>query len=190
MASQPAENQKRRQYHVDDYRAGGDHHARLEIADSAQRRRLRDEHELECHRRNEPEKVLSRERGRLGVGAHRAGVGKSHQHSHNQKSNSCNDGQHLCLIEHQLRILAVLSSHRVRHDGRRADAEHLCQGEHDKGEVAGYCNGGDRVRAEPADPVQVDQEIQRLEDHRHEHEARGLQQMPGERSGGEVFHHR
>src|SRR5438552_15547629 len=44
------------------------------------------------------------------------------------------------------------------------------------------------MRAEPADPVEVDQEIQRLEDHRHEHEGRGLQQLPGERSGGEVFH--
>jgi hypothetical protein len=107
------------------------------------------------------------------------------------RSRICAEGterQHLRLIEHQLRIVVVLSSDRVRHDGRRADAEHLCQGEHNKRKVAGYSNGGDRVRAESADPIEVDQEIQRLEDHRHEHEARGLQQMPGERSGGEVFH--
>ena len=188
VAGHPAENKKRRQHHVDDYRAGRDQHAWLEIADSAQCRRLRDQHELECHRRNEPEKVLSRERGRLRIGAHRAAERKSHQHSDNQKNNSYNDGQHLRLIEHQLRIVVALSSDRVRHGGRRADAEHLGQGKHDEGGVAGYCNGGDRVRAESANPVEVDQEIQRLEDHRHEHEARGLQQMPGERSGGKVFH--
>ena len=138
--------------------------------------------------RNEPEKILSRERARLGVSAHRATVRKSHQHSHNQKNNSCNYGQNLRLIEHPLRFFVVLSSDRVRHGGRRADAEHLCKGEHDKGEVPCYSNGCDSVRAEPANPIEVDEEIQRLEDHRHEHEARGLQQMSAERSGGEVFH--
>ena len=42
--------------------------------------------------------------------------------------------------------------------------------------------------AEPADPVQVNQEIQGLKEHRHEHEARGLQKMPRDRPRREVLH--
>ena len=77
--------------------------------------------------------------------------------------------------------VAILPAGRVRDERRRADAEHLRHREHDEHQVAGDADGGDGLRAEAADPVQIDQEVQRLEDHRHEHEAGGLEQMPRRR---------
>ena len=41
---------------------------------------------------------------------------------------------------------------------------------------------------ETADPVEIDEEIQRLEHHRHQHEAGGFHQMTGNRACCQVFH--
>src|SRR5439155_24218281 len=60
--------------------------------------------------------------------------------------------------------------------------------ERDESEVAGNAHGGDRLRPQSAYPIQVDQEVERLKDHRDQHEAGGLEQMPGDRPGGEVVH--
>mgnify|MGYP003694147637 CR=1 FL=1 len=38
------------------------------------------------------------------------------------------------------------------------------------------------------DPVEVDQEVERLEDHGDQHEAGGLEQMTGDGAFGEVLH--
>ena len=96
--------------------------------------------------------------------------------------------QHLRLVEDEQRLLVVLASRRVRHQRRRADAEHLRHREDDERQVAGDADRGDRFLAQAADPVEIDQEVERLEHHRDEHEAGGLEQMAGDRSGGEVLH--
>ena len=44
------------------------------------------------------------------------------------------------------------------------------------------------VSAQTSDPVEIDEDVKGLKHHAHQHEAGGLQQMPGERSGGEVLH--
>ena len=46
----------------------------------------------------------------------------------------------------------------------------------------------DRLRAEPPDPIEVDQHVQRLEEHRDQHEAGRLEKVPRQRTGGEVLH--
>ncbi len=76
----------------------------------------------------------------------------------------------------------------MRHQRGDADAEHLRDGEHDERQVPGDRHAGDRLLAEPADPVEIDQEVQRLKDHGHQHEAGRFQQMPRDRPGGEVLH--
>jgi hypothetical protein len=76
----------------------------------------------------------------------------------------------------------------VRDHGRRADAEHLGEGEDDETEIARNANGGNGFGAESADPVQVDEKVQCLKDHGDEHEARGLQQMAREWPGCEILH--
>lgn len=82
----------------------------------------------------------------------------------------------------------ILAPEGVRDHGGGAHAEHLRQGEDDEGEIAGDGDGGDGRGAEAAHPVQVDEEVEGLRDHRHEHEARGLQQVARDRAGGEVLH--
>ena len=96
--------------------------------------------------------------------------------------------EHLRLVEQELGLRVILPPDRVRHHRRRPDAEHLRERQHDEAQVPGDADRRDRLRAEAPDPVQVDQEIQRLEDHRDEHEARGLQQVPREWSRGEILH--
>ena len=65
----------------------------------------------------------------------------------------------------------------VRHQRRRADAEHLGSGEDQEEQVAADPDGGHGLGAEAADPVEIHQHIQRLEEHRHQHVAGGLQQV-------------
>ncbi len=76
----------------------------------------------------------------------------------------------------------------MRHHRRRPDAEHLRDREHEKRQVGADADRRHGVGAQAPDPEQIDQHVQRLEDHAHEHEAGGLDQVAGERSGGEVLH--
>lgn len=88
-----------------------------------------------------------------------------------------------------LRFRAVFPTSRVRNDRGRADAEHLGKPEDDEREIAGDRDAGNRFRPEPANPVEIDEEVKRLKDHHHEHEARGLEQVARDRAGGEILHH-
>ena len=83
----------------------------------------------------------------------------------------------------------ILPAGGVRDDGRRADAEHLGQGEDDEGQIADDADRRDRLGSEPADPVEVDQEVQGLEKHRHEHEAHSRKQVLRERASRQVALH-
>src|SRR4029079_15649875 len=76
----------------------------------------------------------------------------------------------------------------MRHEGGNADAEHLGDREHDKRPVAGNANPGNRLFPESSDPVQIDEEIEGLKHHRHEHEAGGLQEMARQRAGRQILH--
>ena len=55
-------------------------------------------------------------------------------------------------------------------------------------EVARDAHGCDGCRTEATDPVEVDQHIQRLENHHEQHEAHGLEQMPRDGAGREILH--
>ena len=68
-ARAPAEDQKRREDHVDDDRCRLHDHAGLEVSCAAQRRPHRDHRELQRHRGNEPGQVLGRHVGRPAIGA-------------------------------------------------------------------------------------------------------------------------
>jgi len=76
----------------------------------------------------------------------------------------------------------------MRHQRGGADGQHLRNRDHDERQVSREADGGDRIRAEPAHPEKIDQYIERLEDHAHEHEARGFQEMVCQGAGREVLH--
>ena len=80
--------------------------------------------------------------------------------------------QHLRLVEDEDGAVPILLPRRVRHERRRADAQHLRDGEDDEREVAGDADAGHGLLSQPSDPVQIDEEVERLEDHRHQHVAR------------------
>ena len=184
----PAEDQDGRQDDIDDHRGGLDDHAGLEVAGAAKGRPHRHHEELQGHRRHHPREVLDRQAPRALVGAHRAGEGAARrQRDHQEREAGCNR-QALRLVEDDVGALAVLAPGRVRDQRGRSDAQHLRGGEHEEHQVAADGHGRHRVRPEAADPVEVDEDVERLEDHADEHEARGLQQVRGDRAGREILH--
>jgi hypothetical protein len=74
--------------------------------------------------------------------------------------------------------------------GCGADAKRLCEREHDDRKVAGETHAGNRFLAEPADEIQIHQQVQRLKRRRQRDERRELQQMAGHRPLGQIFHGR
>ncbi|MEJ7758583.1 MAG: hypothetical protein WKF55_03200 [Gemmatimonadaceae bacterium] len=90
-------------------------------------------------------------------------------------------------MNRKARLIVFLPAHSVRHHRCRTDAEHPRQREHDERQIAGNAHRRDRIRPESPHPVEIDQEIQRLKRHRHEHEARRFQEMACDRSGGEIL---
>ena len=187
-ARAPAEDQHRREHDVEDDRRGLHDHAGPEVAGAAQRRAHRDQAELQRHRRDEPEQVLARQRrGRL-VGAERARVRVAHGERDDEEQDADDERQHLRLVEHEGRLRLIAPARGVRDERRRADAEHLRGGQHDEHQVAADADGGDRFGAQPADPVEIDEDVERLEDHADQHVAGRFQEMAGERSRREILH--
>ena len=184
----PAENQERGEDHVDHDGAALHPHARLEIAGAAQRRAHRDHGKLQGHRRNKPQQEL------LGGNPHplgRALTGRvlmAEQHRDGEEQQAHRHRQHLRLIEQENRALLILAARRVRHQRRRADAQHLGDRDHHERKIAAEANRADRVGAEASHPEQIDQDVERLEDHADEHEAGRLEEMSGEGTGREVLH--
>jgi hypothetical protein len=76
----------------------------------------------------------------------------------------------------------------MRNDGGCSDAKHLRHCENDERKVAGDTDSSDCIGAESPNPVQVDEEVQSLKYHRHEHEAHGFQQMARNRAGRQILH--
>ena len=125
---------------------------------------------------------------RRRVGGERPDVEAPAGHRDDQEQRRRSRGEPLRLVEDVAGARAVPGAGRVRDQRGRADAQHLRAGQHDERQVAGDADGGDRFLAEAADPVEIDQEVQRLRQHRDQHEAGRAQQVPRQRSGGEVFH--
>jgi hypothetical protein len=128
------------------------------------------------------------EGSRGGVGTQGSRVRPPERHAQSEEHHAGDRGQHLGLIEEHHRAVAFLPPHRVGHHRRRADAEHLRHRQDDERQIAGDRHARDGLLAEPADPVQIDEEVQRLKDHRHQHETGGLQQMSGDGSRSQVLH--
>ena len=80
-------------------------------------------------------------------------------------------------VEDQLRVLPLAPPGSVRHERRRAHGEHLRHGEHDGHQIPRDADRGDRLFAKTPDPVEIGEEIERLENHRHQHEAGGFEQV-------------
>ena len=86
------------------------------------------------------------------------------------------------MVEHQVRAVAILSTDGMGDKRRRADSKHLRDRQHDKHQVSGNRHSGNRLLPKTADPIQINQEVKGLKQHRHKHEARGFQQMPDNRA--------
>src|SRR5216117_1413378 len=99
MAGAPAEDEERREDHVEDDRHGSHHHAGLEVADGAQGGTHRHQAELQRHGRDEPGEVLHRELGGARVRGHAAGVGEARHQADYQEQDARHDRQHLRLVE-------------------------------------------------------------------------------------------
>ncbi len=184
----PPEDEEGREHDVDDHRGRLHDHARLEVAGAAKRRAHRDHRELQCHRGDEPEEIF------LGGDAHpfaralAGGVLMARQHRDREEDDCDAHRQHLRLVEEEDRVVLILPSRGVRHERGGADAKHLRDRDHDERQVAGQPDRSDRVGAEPAHPEQIDQDVERLEDHADQHEARRFEEVARQRTGGEVLH--
>ena len=82
----------------------------------------------------------------------------------------------------------ILAAHGLGDERGRAHAQRLREGEHDHHEIAGQPDAGDRFLAKPADEVEVDEEVQRLKDHRQRDKRGELQHVSGDWAFGEVAH--
>ena len=188
--SDPAEDQERRQHHVEEHGDGLDHHAGLEVAGAPQRRAHGHHSELERRGGNEPQQVIGGQCGGAGVGAQASRVDRTQRHHEDQEHRAGQHREHLRLVEHQQRAVVLLPTGGVGDQRGGADAEHLRHRQHDEHQVAADADRRHRFLAEATHPVEIDQEVEGLEQHGHQHEAGGAQQVPGDRAGGEVLHYR
>ena len=123
-----------------------------------------------------------------GSGLNAAHVRPTQRRHDNLKHRADQRGKQQRLREHLLRLLALFPPRGMRDERGCADRKHLRNREDDEGQVAGDAYAGDGFSSEAADPVEVDEEVQGLENHRHQHEAGGLQKMACDAAGGEVLH--
>ncbi len=184
----PAEDEERRQHDVQDHRCSRDDHPGLEVSGAAQRGTHRNHRELQRHRRDEPQEIVRGQRCRARIRAERVHIGDADGHAADQEAQADDHRQHLRLIEDEQRAGAIFLSSGMRHKRRDADAQHLRNRQNDECEIPGNADARDRFLPQPPDPVQVDEKIQRLKHHRHEHEARRLEEMARDRSGRQVLH--
>ncbi len=155
-AGAPAEDEERRENHIEDHRRGPHHHAGLEVADGAQGGAHGYQAELQRHGRDEPREILRRQLGGARVRGHAPGVGETRHHANHQEQGARHHRQHLRLVEEHDRFRRIFAADGVGDHGGGADAEHLGQGEHDEGQIAGDADGRDGGGAEAAHPVEVD----------------------------------
>ena len=167
-----------------------DDHPGFEVTRAAKRRAHRHDRKLQRHRRDEPEQVALGLLLHGRVCAERRRVRGAIEHRDGQKGDAGRHRQDLRLVEQKRRAVVLLPPRRMRHHRRRTDAQHLREGQHHERQVGTDADRGYGIGAEPPDPEQIDQHIERLKDHADEHEAGGLDQMAGERSCGEVLHRR
>ena len=92
------------------------------------------------------------------------------------------------LVEDQVGARLVLAADRLRDQRHGADAQHLRQRHDQKGGIAGRADAGDGRIAQAADEVQVDQEIQRLEDHAGRDRRSQAHQVAIDRTVAQVTH--
>ena len=98
--------------------------------------------------------------------------------------------QHLRLIEDECGLCLIAPAGGVCDERRRAHAKHLCRSEDDKRQVAADADRGDCRGAQTAHPVQIDENVQRLEDHADQHVTGRPEEMSRQRSCGEILHSR
>ena len=63
--------------------------------------------------------------------------------------------------------------------GALVTRELLRGGQDDESEIAGDADGGNRGGPQSADPVEIDEHVQRLKDHADQHVAGRFQEVPG-----------
>ena len=186
MVGHPAEDQERREDHVENDGRRLHHHAGLEVPRAAQSSAHRDERELERHRRHEPAQVLVRARSRVGVGGERARVSRAQRRCDHEEHGPGQHREHKRLVEDQESMLPVLAAGGMRDQRGRADPEHLRERQDQEHQVPADPDRCHRLLAQATHPVEVHQVVEGLEEHRDQHEAGGLEQVARDRAGRQI----
>ncbi len=82
----------------------------------------------------------------------------------------------------------ILSPGGLRDQRRRSDAERLRQCQDDHHQISRHPHRGDRLLPEPAHPVKIGQQVERLHEHAHGHERGHVQQVANHRAFCEILH--
>ncbi len=82
----------------------------------------------------------------------------------------------------------IFSAGGLRDQRGCSHAQHLSERQHDHRNVARNTYRGDRFFPEVSYPVEIGQQIEGLRHHAHGQERRHMQQMPGDRTLGKIFH--
>jgi hypothetical protein len=93
----------------------------------------------------------------------------------------------LCLVEDDRGLCLIATAGGMSHKCCRTDAEHLRGGEDNKGEIAADADRGNGGSTQAPDPVEIDEHVQRLENHADQHVAGRPQEMPGQRSSCQIL---
>ncbi len=125
---------------------------------------------------------------RRGVGRDCGDVGTGERIAADQRRERARDGEQHRLVEHEIRVGAVAAAHGLRDQRDGADSEHLGQRHDHEHQRARRADAGDGRIAEPCDEVEVDQEIQRLEDHAGGHWRGHREDVPDDRALRQVLH--
>ena len=173
---------------VQQHRQRLDRHRRLDDARAAQRGAHDDLRKAEREARQEPVQIRDAFGLRRRVGRDRGDVGTRERIAADQRRERARDGEQHRLVEHEIRVGAVAAAHGLRDQRDGADAEHLGQRHDHEHQRARRADAGDGRVAEPCDEVEVDQEIQRLEDHAGGHRRGHREDVPDDRALRQVLH--
>ena len=143
---------------------------------------------MEEQRGDIPTQILLPEHRRRRVGRQPPAIRISHDERHQQKERPDQDGEHQRLVEQKLRVVTILASERVRDQRGRPHAQRLRQREHEEGQIPRHPHAGDRLLSQPADEIEIHEQVQRLEHRAQRDERRHPEDVSENRAARHVLH--